>query len=83
MSRTRRPQLQWRLQWLCRAAHRDRSLSRRAHLNLSRQKPLHPPWVNRDHDRRAVVAAAEVVAEVVRDRERLRPHHQSPQNIPR
>jgi hypothetical protein len=79
MSRTRRPPLQWRLQWSSRAARRERSLSRRAH--LSRQKPQ--LRVNRDHDRRAVVAAAEVVAEVVRGRERLRQHPQSPQNIPR
>jgi hypothetical protein len=79
MSRTRRRQFQWRLRWLNRpAARRERSLSRRAH--LSRQKPQ--LRVNRDHERRAVVAAAEVVAEVVRGRERLRQHPQSPQNIP-
>jgi hypothetical protein len=83
MSRTRRPQLRWRLQWSSRAAPRERSLSRYPHLNLSRQQPRRRRRVNQDHERRAVVAAAEVVAEVVRDRGRLRQRPQSPENIPR
>ena len=81
MSRTRRPQLQWRLQWLNRAARRERSLSQRPDLNLSRQL-RHRRRANRDHDRRVVAAAAEVVAEVVPGRERLRQDPQSLQNIP-
>jgi hypothetical protein len=86
MSRARRPQLQWRLRWLSRAARRDRSLSRRAHLNPSRQlRQRHPRrlrQVKRDRECRAVVAVAEVEAEVVRGRERLRPHLQSPRKHP-
>jgi hypothetical protein len=82
MSRTRCPQFQWRHKWSSRAARRERSLGRRPHLNLSRQQPRHRRRVNQDRERRAAVAAAEVVAEVVRGRERLRHHPQSPQNIP-
>ena len=87
MSRPRRPPLQWRRQSSSHAARRERSLSRRAHLNLnlSRQPQHHPQhlWqVNRDHERRAGVAVAEVVAEVVRGRERLHPRPRSPQNLP-
>jgi hypothetical protein len=81
MSRTRRR----RLQWLSRAVRRERGLSR--HLNLSRQKlrrhPRHLRQGKRDHERRAVVAVAEVVVEVARDRERLHPRPQSPENLPR
>jgi hypothetical protein len=83
MSRMRRPQLRCRLQWLSRAARRNWSLSRRPHLNLSRVWRRLLRKVSRDHERRADVAAAEVVAEVVRDREWLRQHPMSPQNIPR
>ena len=87
MSRTRRPPLQWRLRWLRLAARRERSMSRRAHLNLSLRQPRHHPQhlrqVNRDHERRAVVAAAEVVAEAVRGRELLQLHQRLPQKIPR
>jgi hypothetical protein len=87
MSRTRRPRLQLRLRWQSRAARRERSLSRRAHRNRCRQKLRRHPRrlreVNRDHGRRAVVAAVEVAAEVVRGRERLRQHPQSPQKPPR
>ncbi len=83
MSRKRRPLLQWRLRWLRRAARRDRNLSRRPH--PSRQKPQRHPrnrrQVNRDHERRAAVAAAEVVAEVVRGRDLLQPHPRPPQKL--
>jgi len=85
MSRTRRPPLQWRLRWLRLAARRERSLSR--HLNLSRQRPRHHPQhlrqANRDHERRVVVAAAEVVVEVAPGRQLLQPRSQSPENLPR
>lgn len=87
MSQVRRRQLQWRLQQLRRAAHRDRSLSWRPHLNPSRRQPRHHPrhprQVNRDLECRAVVAAAGVVAEAVRGRERLRPRPQSRQKLRR
>jgi hypothetical protein len=75
--RTRRLRLQWRLQRSSPAAHRERSRRPHPHLNLPRQKPRHPRQVNRDRERRAVVAAAEVVAEVVRGREQLRPRSQN------
>jgi hypothetical protein len=72
MNRLHRPPLQSRLQSSSRAARRDRSLSRRPHLNLSRQqprhRPRHPRQAKRDHERRAVVAAAEVVVDLVRGR---------------
>lgn len=72
MNRLHRPPLQWRLRWLRLAARRERSLSRRPHLNLSRQQPRHRPrhlqQAERDHERRAVVAAAEVVVDLVRGR---------------
>ena len=87
MSRTRRLQFQRRLRWLSRAARRERSLSRRARLNRYRQTPRHHQpnlrEVNRDHERRAVVAAAEVVAEVARGRQLLHQRSQSPENLPR
>jgi hypothetical protein len=83
MSRPRRLQPQWRLRSSSRAARRKRSPSLRPHLNLSRQQPQRRRRVNQDHERRAVVAAAEVVAEVVRGRELLRPHPQSRENLPR
>jgi hypothetical protein len=85
MSRTRRPPLQWRLRELRRAACRERNLSRRPRLNQSwlrvRCHPQHLQQVNRDPERRAVVAAAEVVVEVVRGRELLYPRPQSPQSL--
>ena len=85
MSRTRRLQFQWRLRWLSRAARRERSLSRRARLNRYRQTPRHHQpdlrEVNRDHERRAVVAAAEVVVEVARGRQLLHQRSQSPGNL--
>ena len=87
MSRTRRLQFQWRLRWLSRAARRQRSLSRRARLNRYRQTPRHHQpdlrEVNRDHERRVVVAAAEVVVEVARGRQLLHQRSQSPENLPR
>ena len=84
MSRTRRRRLQLRLRWLSRGARRERSLSRRAPRHRCRRKLRRHPRrlreVNRDHGRRAVVAAVEV-AEVDLGRERLRLHRQSPQKI--
>jgi hypothetical protein len=82
MSRLRRRQLRWSNHP---AARRERNLSRHSHLNLSRQPRHHPQHLrqaNRDHERRAAVAAAEVVAEVVHGRELLQPHLRSPQKLP-
>ena len=86
MSRTRRLQFQRRLRWLSRTARRERSLSRCARLNRYWQTPRHHQpdrrEVNRDHGRRVVVAAAEVVVEVARGRQLLQPRLQSPENRP-
>src|SRR4030081_380199 len=80
--RMRHPRLRWLLPWYRRAARRDRNRPQHPHLSLSRQKPRHPQRGNRDHERRAVVAVAEVVAEVVRGRERRQQYPQSPQKRP-
>jgi len=89
MSRTRRPPLQWRLRELRRVARRERNLSPRPRprprLKQSwlrvRCHRQHLQQVNRDPECRAVVAAAEVVVEVVRGRELLYPRPQSPQSL--
>ena len=60
--------LQSLLRSLSRADCRDRSLSRCQCLSPSRQRPRRLRLVHRDHERRAVVAVAEVVADLVRGR---------------
>ena len=82
MSPLHGPNLQPKLQLFSRATRRDRSRSRRPRLSPSLRQPQHLRQLNRDDERPAVVAAG-VVADLVRGRQRRRPHQQSQQNHPR